>query len=288
VTDTTSPAVHRRRLRTELREGRQRAELTQEDVATAMDWSLSKVIRIESGAVSISTNDLRALLRLYRILDRKRVDELIALARAARQSSWLSKYRESLPPRFFQYLEYEGSASVIRTFEPILIPGLLQTREYASAIMEKLGSDVTPGILKDRLEVRMLRQRILEQERPPLYFAILDEAAIRRLIGEALVSKGQLSRLLALAQRSNITIEIVPFQAGIHRGMIEPFEILEFPDSADSDLLYLEGVSHEIVLSREEAGEISDYRETFEKLREASLGPKDSIEFIRKVMDEAK
>jgi transcriptional regulator with XRE-family HTH domain len=283
MTDGPPPALHRRRLRTELREARQETDLTQQEVASAMDWSLSKVIRIESGAVSITTNDLKALLQFYNIVDQRRIEELITLARAARRSSWLSRYRESLPPRFFQYVEYENSASIIRTFEPMAVPGLLQTRQYATDIMQKFGLNESPDALNNRIEVRMKRQELLEQSGPPQYFALLDEAVIRRLMGEPSLLKEQIKKLINLAQRPNMTIEIVPFSAGIHAGLVQTFVILEFSHPEDNDLLYLESASREVVLSREEAGDISEHREVFEQLRALSFGPEGSLDYMRKV-----
>src|ERR1700722_15379552 len=137
------PLVQRRRLSLELR--RARAGLyTQDQVAQSMDWSLSKVIRIESGAVNISTNDLRALLGLYEITDRDQVNELLELAKPSRQSSSWSRYRADISPQYLQYIEYEEAASVLRLYEPLLIPGLLQTAEYATAINGQLADPGTP------------------------------------------------------------------------------------------------------------------------------------------------
>ena len=153
---TPGPLVQRRRLRTELRRARAEADLTQDQVADAMDWSLSKIIRIETGAVGISTNDLRALLSLYKIHGPDRVHELVELARASRQPSWLSKYRGDISPQYLQYIEYEQAASVLRTYEPLLIPGLLQTEEYAAAIMRELADPDRPAeTIQNRIRIRL-------------------------------------------------------------------------------------------------------------------------------------
>ena len=156
-----SPLVQRRRLRAELKRARLEAGLTQDSVAEEMDWSLSKIIRIETGSVGISTNDLTALLRLYNVDDSQRVAELIALGKAARQQSWYSKYRGLVPPSYFQYIEYETSASAIRTYETLVIPGLLQTEDYATKIMRLYRTRPESDVVKARVEIRMKRQQLL-------------------------------------------------------------------------------------------------------------------------------
>jgi len=257
------------------------AGLTQESVATAMDWSLSKVIRIETGAVGISTNDLTALLRLYNITDPRRTRELVSLAKAARQPSWWSGYRDSVPPTFFQYIEYEASASIIRQYEPILIPGLLQTRNYAHAVISRYRR-FTASEVETRVELRMKRQQLLDQRTPPLLFMIMDEAAIRRLIGEKDLGVEQLMHIITLMSRTNITVEIVPFSAGLHSGIGEDFTILEFADESDSDVMYFES-ARDSLFSRDDAEEASIYRELFEGLRRTSLGPAGSLGLLKRI-----
>jgi Domain of unknown function (DUF5753) len=246
-----------------------------------MDWSLSKVIRIESGAVSISTNDLRALLSLYEISDRNRVDELVELARASRQGSWTSRYRTDISPQYLQYIEYEEAASVLRMYEPLLVPGLWQTEEYATAIIRELASPGTPEeLIQSRIEIRMRRQELLDQDYPPAIVCVLDEAVVQRLAGQRDVARGQVARLLDLAGRANVTLEIVPFSAGFHRGMLESFLIVEFPDAEDGDVLFSES-SRDTIVSYDEAGEITGYREVFEDLRSISLGEEGTLAYLR-------
>jgi hypothetical protein len=248
-----------------------------------MDWSLSKVIRIESGAVSISTNDLRALLNLYKIHDRDQTDQFVELARASRQSSWWSKYRGDISPQYFQYMEYEEAASLHRSYQLLAVPGLLQTKEYASAIIRKMAPPGTPvEQIRSRVEIRMKRQEFLEQGASPTLIYVMDEAAIRHVLGEHNVADGQIARLIQQAKRPNVTIEIVPFSAGLHAGMLEPFTILEFPDPEDSDILYLES-SRDLMFSQDEAGEITGYREAFEELRSISLGPAGTLAYLEKL-----
>lgn len=280
VVNSQSPAVERRRLRAELRRARQDAGLTQEAVAAEMDWSLSKVIRIETGSVGISTNDLKALLRLYHVADAKRTKELVALAPASRKRSWWGKYRGTIPPTYFQYLEYEETASVIRHYESLLIPGLLQTPDYATTVIKQYRANFPDKTAQDRLEIRMTRQRLLDRPNAPDLFFILDEAVISRLMGDKGLRLEQIRRLISLASRPNVRIEILPFGAGLHRGMAENFVILEFSSSTDTDVLYFES-ARDSLFSHGEAEEISIYRELFVDLQRISLGSAESLAYLK-------
>jgi transcriptional regulator with XRE-family HTH domain len=281
VTVSSSPLVERRRLRSELRQARLDAGLTQEAVAQKMDWSLSKIIRIETGSVGISTNDLVALLRLYKVKDSQRIKDLTIRARAARQQTWWSKYRTILPPTYFQYIEYETSASIIRSYETISVPGLLQTEEYATSVVEHFRLKLPSKQVRTLVEVRMKRQELLlNQPKPPLLFFILDEAVIHRLIGDESLRKAQLEKLIDLSDRREVTIEVVPFNIGLHRGMSDNFNILEFPGPTD-DVLYFESVRGAI-FSYDATEEITLYRELFEDLRSLSLGPEGTRDYLIK------
>jgi transcriptional regulator with XRE-family HTH domain len=284
MTDGTSPGpvVQRRRLRTELRKARLEMGLTQEQVADAMDWSLSKVIRIENGSVGISTNDLKAILRLYKVTDAERMDELVALAKAGRERSWWSGYREVAPQGILQLIGFESSAFITRTFEALLVPGLLQTEEYARAILKEFGANTH---LETLVEIRMRRQDLLDRADPPLLFFILDEAVVRRQVGGKAVMRRQIRRLVEAADRQNVTIEVVPFSAGAHPGLKGPFVVIEFPDPEDDDVLYLENPRGDLV-GRDCPEEVLAYREAFEELRKLSLGPDGSLVYLGKLADE--
>lgn len=284
ASETLSPVVQRRRLRTELRRARLDAGLTQEQVATAMDWSLSKLIRIETGTVGISTNDLKAILAHYKITDDRRTAELLALSRGARERSWWNAYRD-VSPRLIQLIEYESASFIIRNFQPMLIPGLLQTEEYAAAMIRNLTPQATAHEVDTGVEMRMKRQQLLLQSEMPLMFFIMDEAAVRRLVGGKEAMRRQIQRLLGESEKPTVTIEVVPFSAGEHPGMQGPFMLFEFPDAADDDALYLEGPS-ESRWNRDDPEEISSYRERFEALRGLSLGPQGSIDFLRLLIGE--
>jgi transcriptional regulator with XRE-family HTH domain len=241
------PTVHRRRLRSELRRAREAAGFSQRDVAKAMDWSLSKLLRIETGSVSITTNDLKVLLAHYGISDQARVDALLEGARASRERSWWSVYRDVASPEHLTYLGFESSASLIRNFEPLLVPGLLQTDEYAREVITAIeGPD--PVKVDALVDLRIRRQELLARSEPPGLHFILDEAVIRRVVGGPDLMRGQLRYLKEMAARPNIAIRIVPFRAGMYPRLRVPFVIIEFPDPEDEDVLIVENPAGSMII----------------------------------------
>jgi transcriptional regulator with XRE-family HTH domain len=283
--DSPNSPPPRRRLRAELRIARQETGLTQDQVAQEMDWSLSKVIRIEAGSVGISTNDLKALLRLYDITDQARVAELTALAKTARERSWWSSYKGIISPQLIQFIEYEAAASVNRGFQPILVPGLLQTADYARSVIRELAVNPTPERLDGLVEVRMKRQELIARADPAKLHFIIDEAVVRRAVGGTAVMRGQILHIIETMSARNVTVQVIPFSGGAHPGMQGPFVILEFADPADDDVLYLEDPRGDLII-RDVAEEVAAYGETFEKLRRQALSPAESVSYLGKVADE--
>jgi transcriptional regulator with XRE-family HTH domain len=280
----------RRRLRTELRKARESANLTQKEVAPAMDWSLSKLIRIETGAVTISINDLKVLLQLYQVNDGKRVQSLVDMARAAREPAWWSAYRESTTPEFLAFLGYESSAAIIRNFEPMLVPGLLQTEEYARAtIAETLPPVAQPEAtvmtqVDQLVELRMERQDRISQraERPKLFFA-LDEAVIHRWVGGPEVMRRQLRRLKEALVDPTLTIWIVPFSAGLYQRQRSAYLLFEFPAEEDDDVLYLEAARGELVI-KDDLQESAIYLEAFWRIEQVALKNESAVELIDRAL----
>jgi hypothetical protein len=251
-----------------------------------MDWSLSKLIRIENGTVGISTNDLKVLLSHYGIVDDDRIGEFIALARAAKERSWWSMYSDVAEPKLLQFVEYEAAARVTRSFEPLLIPGMLQTEGYARDVIGKLRGPMPKKQLDSLVELRMKRQDVLKQDGPPpWFFFILDESVVFRSVGGKEVMRDQIHRLVELASQNNVTIEIVPFSAGINRGMHGPFQVFELPGAEDEDVLFLESPRGDLLNRGDDLEEINTYRDIFEELRRKSLGKENSLEFLRELLD---
>jgi transcriptional regulator with XRE-family HTH domain len=274
---TEGPAVQRRRLRVELRKLRLDGGQTQREVAAAMDWSPSKLIRIENGEVGISSNDLKALLGHYGVDDKRRIDRLVEMARNARKESW-TEYRDVHSPEFLTYLGYEGSSKLIREYELSVVPGLLQTEEYAYGVWRDIYHEPLAA-METRWSARQRRQELHERDKPPEMFFILDEAAVRRTVGGPAIMRRQLVQLAQFAHEPHITLRILPFTLGGHPGMTGPFIVLEFPNPDDDDLVYFEFATGENV-SRDDPEVTSDYVERFYELEDLALSPDDSIALI--------
>ncbi|HEY8534610.1 MAG TPA: helix-turn-helix transcriptional regulator [Micromonospora sp.] len=280
------PTVGRRRLRAALRRAREAAGLTQEQVASAMDWSLSKVIRIEAGAVSISTNDVKALLQHYRVADPAQVAELVELARVSRRRAWWSRYRDALPPSYTALIGLESEAVVLRFFQAVGIPGLLQTEAYARAIFTASAPPerTTPADVDLAVEVRMRRQReVLHRPQPPRMEVVLDEATLHRQTGGPACLREQLEHLVAMAERPEITIQVLPFTATDY-AVAAPFTILSFADPDDTDVVYVEAAMIQDVIDNPDA--VRSYQLMFPRLQEKALSPEDSIALISKIASE--
>ncbi|WTP57482.1 helix-turn-helix transcriptional regulator [Streptomyces phaeochromogenes] len=234
-----SAALQRLRLRTELRRARVAADLTQRQVAAKMEWSPSKLIRIEAGEVGISVNDLRPLLAAYGIGDRRKIDALLDLARGSRKMPF-TEFRDVYGKEFLQFLALESAASIIRHYGSLVIPGLLQTEEYARAVMTAYDKGVSDEALDRAVEARLTRQEVLSAEGGRQLFFILDESVVRRRVGGRGVMRAQLERLAELAAEPHITIQVLPFSIGTHPAMQGPFTLFEFEAEEMPDSLYLE------------------------------------------------
>ncbi|MFF4911249.1 helix-turn-helix domain-containing protein [Streptomyces sp. NPDC001260] len=264
-----SPATQRLRLRTRLRQLRTAAHLTQRQVAERMEWSPSKLLRIEAGEVGISVNDLRPLLALFDVRDDATVEELLNLARGSRKMPF-TEYRDIYDKDFLGFLAMESSAFVTRSFQPLVMPGLLQTEEYANAIIRAY----TPARFSEQqrqrmLEARMLRQEALERDEAEAYF-ILDESVIRRQVGGPGVMKGQLRRLAELAAHPRRNIMIFPFSRGAHAASQGPFTLFEFEEEGMPSFVYLENLRGTATVSTETESFVA-YLEQFWSLEEGSI-----------------
>lgn len=279
------PTGGRRRLRVALRRARDTAGLTQEQVAAAMDWSLSKLIRIEAGTVSISTNDVKALLQLYRMTQPTQVSELVELAKVARRRTWWSQYRDQIPASYGIYIGLEAEAAELCSYHSVGMPGLLHTEEYARAMVEAVAPmQVGLDEVERRVEIRMRRQKeIFGRPRRPRITCVIDEAALRRQIGGPTVTRDQLLHLVALGSDSDIVIRVLPFSAGGYT-LLGHFVILRFADPDDTDVVYLEGTGVEEVIDQP-AG-VLPYLETFRRLQEGSLTKADSLALIARIAGE--
>ena len=279
MSSTESPAVARHRLRLALRRARDHSGLTQQQVADALSWSLSKVNRIESGDVTISITDLRALLALLEVNDVPTVDRLTDDARTARRRGWWDEpeVREHLTPATIQLLQFEAEATELRYFQPAIVPGVLQTREYAEAILD-YRDDLDPETRKARLDTRMKRaaQAFERFDLAPHYLFILDESVLRRIVGGPRILADQLQRLTELCERQNVLIRIVPLADSL-MAIMGSFILLDLDEN--NIVLYREsGFEDDIVHT---SATVSRYRSKFELLWEQSLDPAASKRLIQ-------
>ena len=279
--DSTSPLLLRRRLRTEIVTARLNKDLTQQQVAKAMDWSLSKMNRIEKAKSSISVNDLKALLRFYGITEEERIDELVDLARAARQPPWWRRrYSEFAPPQLLDLIDYESAATMVSQFETMFVPGILQTEEYASAVLDVFyDKKSAPKKVAALVELRTKRRELLTSDYAPRFSFILDESVIHHLVGIPSIASQQLEHLVNVAKLPNLTIQVVPFTAGLHPGMKGPFEVVQFDDSPDEDVVFIEGSGGDLI--SDDPVETKAYLDAFERITAASLGPSGSVGRLR-------
>jgi len=271
-----SPVVQQRWLRSELRRARDQAGKTQKHVADALDWSTSKVIRIETGAVGVSTTDLKALLAFYGITDPAVIDDMVDAAKGLRKESWWDQYRGDMPAQFLTEISYEASSLRLRQFQSQVVPGLLQTEPYMRNLMKALGD--TPALIELGVQVRMERQRRLFHDGGPEMFYVLDESLLRRWVGGAEVLRGQLNHLRDVATRPNVHIQVLPFSLGGHRGMFGSFTIFEFP-LEEKDFAVRVEHSGPDVLIQDNPEQISFYLEAFFELEEIAL-PKGDLDAV--------
>jgi transcriptional regulator with XRE-family HTH domain len=274
-------------LRSELIRLRKEKGLTQEQVASSLEWSASKLIRVEGGRSSITKVDLDALLQEYGVTSDAQRRQLQALNRGARAASWWDAYRNDISPAYLDYVGYEAGATFIRQFQNAVVPGLLQTPDYARALTAISGEE--PSKIDSVVRLRLQRQLELAcRETPPRQYYVLDEAVIRRRIGVPEDPAIMPSQLMSIVRRARdderITVRIIPFAKGSRAGLSGSFTLLEF-DGGLPEILYLDagGEAIDMINSDEQ---VAEYADSFESLVESALSVADSLEFIRSAAEE--
>ena len=278
MSNVDSPAVARRRVRLALRTARESKQLTQSQIARAMEWSLSKVMRIEKGEVNVSPNDLRVLLEYLDVGDPRQVQQLLDDARLSRQERFTVDPgdREHLTPAMIELLQFESEASTIRYYNNFVIPGTLQTRAYAEAIFESVRDTFPPETIAARIDARQRRLRdILYRAHPPGYLVVLDESVLLRPIGGAEVMAEQLRHVLTVMAETPLVVRILSFVNGAKSNLFfGPFALCDLDEQ--SALLYREnGPTDELVHALDE---IVHHRTVFDELWARSLSKEDSID----------
>jgi transcriptional regulator with XRE-family HTH domain len=274
-----SPAVARRRLRLALRKVREAKGVTQGQIAEALEWSLSKVNRIESGDVTISNTDLRALLGFLGVTDSALIERLTDDARASRRRGWWDEpqYREHLTPATLQMLQFETEATAIRSFHPTLVPGLFQTRDYAEAVFNFWSRTLSAAARATRLAVRMRRRaQVLERSDPPSYYLIFEESVVLRDVGGPDVMAEQLRSLIATSRTPQAIVRVLPL-ARSAMSMLGAFTVFDLGDEENAVLYRESAWGDEIVHSSDEIGL---HRQIFEQMWDESLSQTESLRLV--------
>ncbi|MFB7499740.1 helix-turn-helix domain-containing protein [Streptomyces sp. NPDC056161] len=266
-------------LGSQLRRLRESRGITREAAGYSIRASESKISRMELGRVSFKTRDVEDLLTLYGITDEAERESLLSLAREANVAGWWHSYSDVLPNWFPTYVGLEGAASLIRVYEVQFVHGLLQTEEYARAVVQRGMKGASVADVERRVALRLERQKYLVSENAPDLHIILDEAALRRPYGDREVMRGQLQHLIEISERPNVRLQIVPFSLGGHSGESGAFTILSFPESDLSDVVYLEQLTSALYLDKRE--DVTQYEHALKELQQDSPGPDESRDLLR-------
>jgi transcriptional regulator with XRE-family HTH domain len=286
--DTAQPAggptVLRRLLGAQLRRLRERQGISREEAGYAIRASGSKMSRLELGRVGFKGRDVADLLSLYGVTDERERDSLLRLAQDANTPGWWHRYGDVLPGWFETYVGLEEAATLVRTYEVQFIPGLLQTEDYARAVISMGNSAASSAEIEQRVSLRITRQKLLTRGDGPRLWAVVDEAALRRPIGGAKVMRGQIERLLEVTRLHGIILQVLPFRVGGHTAEAGAFTILRFPESDLPDVVYIEQLTSALYLDRRE--DVDGYMEAMERLCVLSARPSDTAEILSRILQE--
>jgi transcriptional regulator with XRE-family HTH domain len=277
-----SPSMRRRRLAAELRHLRGDSNLSIEDVAGALKWPGSKISRIENRQVGITTRDLRQLLEFYRIDDQPYCDELLEMARRATERGWWQSYSGGVVPSdYANLIGLETEAATIRAYEPELVPGLLQTADYARAVIRVGRPADTSKEIERRVEVRLERQEVLfrSDPPPPRVSVVLNEGVLVRRVGGPDIMRAQIEHMRKKRDRDNVVVQVLPFSAGAHPAMVGPFTMLTFLDASDPGVVNVENHTGAHAFERPE--EIQAYEEIWGAIQAKAISPDDSRAVMR-------
>lgn len=278
------PTVLRILLGAQLRRLREAKRISLEDAGNVIRASHSKISRMETGRVGFKDRDVADLLTLYGVADEEEREALRALARRANTPGWWHDYSDVLPPWFEAYVGLEEAATQIRAYEVQFVPGLLQTEDYARAVtlLGHAGEPVRD--IERRVGLRMARQEVLNRPDPPNLWVVLDEALLRRPLGDAEAMRAQLRHLLQMAGQPNVTIQVVPFGTGGHAAAGGPFSILRFAELDLPDVVYLEQLTSALYLDKPEA--VDKYLLVMERLCMEAATPAASVKTIEEILQE--
>jgi transcriptional regulator with XRE-family HTH domain len=281
---TTGPTVRRRRLGTELRKLRESNAYKLEEVAAQLGVAPSTLSRIETGKAPTKSAYLNQMLEMYGVVDPALRQVLVDMAREGHRKGWWAAYDDVLPSGFDIYVGLEAETAAVRGYEVSIVHGLLQTPDYARAVIREMFPRFGTDQIERLVDLRIERQRRFGDDPPLELWVILDEAVIRRPVGGEPVMRAQLEHLLDSAAKPYVTLQVLPFSCGAHAAHAGGFSILEFPDRNDSEVAYVESVAGMIVMEKDR--EVRARAEVFDRLRAAALAPGASTELIAQVARE--
>lgn len=281
---TSGPTVLRMLLGAQLRRLRESSGVTREGAGWEIRSSESKISRMELGRVGFKERDVADLLTLYGVTEEHERDALLKLARDANSPGWWHRYGDVLPSWFQSYLGLEAAAALIRSYEVQFVPGLLQTREYARAVVLLGHGAAGPGEIDRRVALRMQRQQLLHRDNAPQLWAVVDEAALRRPIGGAEVMRGQLTALIEATKSPNIRLQVIPFAAGGHAAAGGAYTILRFGDQELPDIVYIEQLTSALYLDKRD--DLDYYAVAMERLCVEAEPPERTAEILGHLLDD--
>jgi transcriptional regulator with XRE-family HTH domain len=282
--EAPGPTVLRMLVGAQLRRLREASRMTCEDAGAAIRGSHSKISRLESGRTGFKARDVADLLTLYGVDDETDRATLLSLAERAGWPAWWHQYADVVPTWFEAYLGLEPGASLIRTYEVQFVPGLLQTEDYARAVMRLGHHDAPDSEIERRVSLRMRRRQLLHRPHPPKLWAVIDEAALRRPMGGTTVMRTQLEHLIEMAELPDVTIEIMPFSAGGHSAAGGPITILRFPEDEIPDVVYLEQLTSAVYAGKR--AEVDHYWHTMNHLVIEAEPPSATVTVLRGILKE--
>jgi transcriptional regulator with XRE-family HTH domain len=275
--DTGSPTVLRILVGAYLRRLRESKRISMDEAGYVIRGSHSKISRLEAGRVSFKTRDIADLLTLYGVTDERERETLLTLAMRANALGWWRDYADVVPGWFDAFVGLEDAASQIRAYEVQYIPGLLQTEDYTRAVIMLAYSN--PQEIRRRVALRKARQAVLDRPDPPSVATVLDEALLRRPIGGSRAMREQLTHLIEMSKRPNVTIQVMPFQAGGHAETGGSFSLLHFAEHDLPDVVYLEQLSNAHYLDKPDV--VADYAAAMDRLSAEALNPADTRDLLR-------
>ncbi|MER6003227.1 helix-turn-helix domain-containing protein [Nonomuraea sp. NPDC051941] len=280
----SGPTALRILLGSQLRKLREAKNVTREEAGHLIRGSESKISRMELGRVGFKERDVADLLTLYGVIDKQARSAVLDLVATANEPGWWHRFNDVLPTWFQAYVGLEEAAARIRTYEVQFVPGLLQTKEYARAVVTAGSAGIGAEEISRRVDLRLERQRMFDRPDGPVFWAVIDEAALRRPIGGVEVMRAQIEHLIDLMRQPKITIQIMPFSFGGHSAEGGAFSVLRFPDTDLPDVVYVEQLASALYLDKRE--DVDRYTEVMERLCAVSTTPDETVELLRTIADE--